>query len=180
MSRIGKNPIIIPSGVSIKIEDDQLIKIQGKFGDFEHLLDSNLLIEIKENKLYLKNLSKKKDYKKYYGLNRSLLANKILGASEPFKKILIAKGVGYKFQISEKKLILNVGYSHSIEFQVPENIQAEVEANTKLIISSSSKEDLGLFAAKIRKTRPPEPYKGKGIMYENETIIRKVGKSGKK
>lgn len=179
MSRIGRNPIPIPNGVKIQVEN-QKITISSSQIQFEHILGSNLEIEIKENNLYLKNKDEKKSSKKFYGLNRSLLSNKIYGASEPFRKILNAKGVGYKFQLSGNSLIVNVGYSHPIEFNVPDNIKASVEANTKLILSSPDKEALGLFASRVRKVRPPEPYKGKGIMYENEVILRKVGKSGKK
>lgn len=179
MSRIGKNPIKIPENVELK-QEKNLIKIIGKNISFEHLLEKNLTIKIKENKVYLLTTNVKKDFKKFYGLNRSLLANKILGAAEPFKKILIAKGVGYKFQVEGKKIIINAGYSHAIEFLASQNIKVEIESPTKLILSSSNKEELGLLASNIRKTRPPEPYKGKGIMYENEKIIKKIGKSGKK
>lgn len=178
MSRIGKNPISIPAGIDIKMEE-RLIKISGKYGNFEHILESEYEIKIEDNKLYLVQINPKK-HLKFYGLTRSLLANKIKGASEPFKKVLIAKGVGYKFQVNGEKLILSVGYSHPIEFDIPKTLKVEVEANIKLILSSSDKEELGFFAARVRKVRPPEPYKGKGIMYDNEKIIRKVGKSGKK
>ena len=178
MSRIGKNPISIPNGIDIKMED-RLIKISGKYGNFEHILESGYEMQIADNILYLTQIDPKK-HLKFYGLTRSLLANKINGAAEPFKKVLIAKGVGYKFQVNGTKLILSVGYSHPVEFSIPTTLKVEVEANTKLILSSSNKEELGFFAARIRKVRPPEPYKGKGIMYENEKIIRKVGKSGKK
>jgi len=178
MSRIGKNPISIPAGIDIKMEE-RLIKISGKYGNFEHILESEYEIKIEDNKLYLVQINPKK-HLFFYGLTRSLLANKIKGASEPFKKVLIAKGVGYKFQVNGEKLILSVGYSHPIEFDIPKTLKVEVEANIKLILSSSDKEELGFFAARVRKVRPPEPYKGKGIMYDNEKIIRKVGKSGKK
>jgi len=179
MSRIGREPISIPSGVEITI-DDQKIIIKGKYAHWEYILSSQFDCEIKENKFYLINKSDKNQLKKYYGLTRSLLANKILGAAEPFKKTLITKGVGYKFQVSANKLIISAGYSHPVEFVIPEAMTADVEANTKLTLTCNDKEALGLFAAQIRQTRPPEPYKGKGIMYENEKIIRKVGKSGKK
>jgi large subunit ribosomal protein L6 len=178
MSRIGKATILIPTGVSISFKDERFY-ISGKYGKFEHLLDANFSFILENNKLSIINTLSNNETKKLYGLNRSLIANKVLGVSKPYEKILIAQGVGYKFQKNENKINLNVGFSHLVEFQIPDIIFVTVESNTKLICVSIDKELLGQFCSKIRAIRPPEPYKGKGIKYETEIILRKVGKTGK-
>jgi len=178
MSRTGKSPILIPEGVKISIEENNLF-IEGKFGKFEHVLQKEFSVELKNRKLIVINNSKKDEMKKFHGLNRSLIANKIFGVSKPYSKVLLAQGVGYRFQITGNKLGLSVGFSHPVEFLIPEGISGTVEGNTKLTLVSNNKELLGQFCANVRSVRPPEPYKGKGIKYENEIILRKVGKAGK-
>ena len=115
----------------------------------------------------------------YHGLTRALIQNMIIGVNAKFSKILVAEGVGYKFQLDKQRLILNMGYTHPIEFIIPSDLEIKAESPTKIIISGIDKEKVGFLAAKIREIRPPEPYKGKGIMYEGEKILRKAGKSGK-
>jgi large subunit ribosomal protein L6 len=178
MSRIGKSTILIPTEVSVSFKNE-MFYISGKYGKFEHLLDTNFSFTLKNNKLSIINTLSNNETKKLYGLNRSLIANKVLGVSKPYEKILIAQGVGYKFQKNENKINLNVGFSHLVEFQIPDIIFVTVESNTKLVCRSIDKELLGQFCSRIRAIRPPEPYKGKGIKYETEIIARKVGKAGK-
>ena len=136
-----------------------------------------LLIE--EKKLVLKRLKETKEVKSYHGLIRALLQNMVKGVDQQFSKVLIAEGVGYKFQVEKTNLIVNVGYSHPIQFSIPTDLAIKVESNTKISILGIDKEKVGFFASQIRSTRPPEPYKGKGILYEGEKILRKAGKTGK-
>lgn len=178
MSRTGKSAIIIPDGVTIDVKENNIV-INGQFGKFEHVLQKEFSVEIKDKKLLVINNSEKTEMKKFHGLNRSLIANKILGVHKPYRKVLLTQGVGYRFQITENKIGLSVGFSHPVEFHIPKGISGTVEGNTKIIFISSDKELLGQFCATIRAVRPPEPYKGKGIRYENEIILRKVGKAGK-
>jgi large subunit ribosomal protein L6 len=121
-----------------------------------------------------------KEFKSYYGLVRALLANMVLGVCKPYVKILVLEGVGYKFNLSSTQLTLHIGYTHLISFKIPETLSLKMDSATKLVISGINKELVGYFASKIRILRIPEPYKGKGILYENEKIRRKVGKTGKK
>ena len=132
-----------------------------------------------ENKLNIIKLNDTKESRAYHGLTRALIQNMIIGVNTKFSKILVAEGVGYKFQLDKQRLILNMGYTHPIEFIIPSDLEIKAESPTKIIISGIDKEKVGFLAAKIREIRPPEPYKGKGIMYEGEKILRKAGKSGK-
>jgi len=178
MSRVGKNPIFIPQEVQIQIKE-QTLSISGKHGSFVHQLPPYLEAVLDKQVLTLTNHSPHKEDRKFHGLNRNLLANKIQGVSLPFQKILVAQGVGYRFQVANGKMTLSVGYSHPVLFEIPKEIQASVEANIRLTLSGIDKAQLGQFAATIRAVRSPEPYKGKGIKYENEVILRKAGKAGK-
>jgi large subunit ribosomal protein L6 len=178
MSRIGKLPINIPKDVSVTIEKEKIIT-KGKHGTLERSFRNLVSFEQEENLLHVIRLNETKACRSYHGLIRSLLQNMITGVNEMFKKVLIAEGIGYKFQLEQNKLVLNMGYSHPIEFIIPEDLKIKVESPTKIGISGIDKEKVGFFADKVKKVRPPEPYKGKGIMYEGETILRKAGKSGK-
>jgi large subunit ribosomal protein L6 len=178
MSRIGKRPIEIPAGVSVTLEEDKIL-IKGKHGSLEqtkvNLLDFNLL----ENKLYVSRKEETAKAKELHGLIRALLQNKISGVNEKFSKILLAEGVGYKFQIDKKTLIVNVGFTHPVQFEIPDELEVKIESPIKISISGMNKEKVGFLAAKIREIRPPEPYKGKGILYDGEIVRRKAGKTGK-
>jgi large subunit ribosomal protein L6 len=178
MSRIGKKLIEIPKDVNVVIEDGQ-VTVKGKYGTLEKGFNKNVTIEKQENQLSVKRNSEIKSVKSYHGLTRALIQNMVFGVDQKFSKVLIAKGVGYKFQIEGKALVLSMGYSHPINFDIPNDLEIKLESPTKIIISGIEKEKVGFLAAKIREVRPPEPYKGKGIMYENEKIIRKAGKTGK-
>lgn len=178
MSRIGKKEIIIPKNVLVSLENDKLV-VKGKYGLLEQLLFKEIQVLIKEEQIIV---SKKEDTKKaraLHGLLRALIQNMILGVSNKFSKTLSAEGVGYKFQQDKKALILTMGYSQPIEFIVPDNLAIKLESPTKLLIEGIEKQKVGLFASQIRAVRPPEPYKGKGIRYEGEILLRKTGKTGK-
>jgi large subunit ribosomal protein L6 len=178
MSRIGKKPIDIPEGVFVEIKEEKIF-IKGKHGNFQKHFSNLLECLIENNKLVLKRINDTKKSREYHGLMRALIQNMITGVNQEFSKILIAEGVGYKFQIEKTNLIVNVGYSHPIEFLIPTDLKIKLESNTKISITGIDKEKVGFFASQIRSTRPPEPYKGKGILYEGEKIIRKAGKTGK-
>jgi large subunit ribosomal protein L6 len=178
MSRIGKKSIEIPTDVSITIENTQII-VKGKYGIQKHSILDILNFKIEDSKLTITRIDDNKKTREYHGLTRALVQNMVLGVSQKFSKTLIAEGVGYKFQVEKEKLTLNVGFTHPIQFLIPADLSIKLESPTKIEIAGIDREKVGFLAAKIRETRPPEPYKGKGIMYENEKIIRKAGKTGK-
>lgn len=178
MSRIGKKAIEIPKDVSIEIEKEKIV-VKGKNGSLERPISNLLNLLLEENKLILKRVDETKKAKEYHGLMRALVQNMVQGVSQKFSKTLIAEGVGYKFQLDKANLIVNVGYSHPIEFLIPLDLNIKVESPTKICISGIDKERVGFFASQVRSTRPPEPYKGKGILYDGEKILRKAGKTGK-
>lgn len=178
MSRIGKQAIIIPSNTEVEIKEYS-ISIKGKRGTLQHKLPKSISIDKQGNQLQLSKSNEDKKTRQLYGLSRSIINNMIIGVSQGFTKKLVIQGVGYRAQIEGKNLILNVGYSHSVRIEPPKDIKITVENNTNIIISGIEKETVGQIAATIRTVRSPEPYKGKGIKYENEIIRRKVGKAGK-
>jgi large subunit ribosomal protein L6 len=179
MSRIGKKIINIPKEVSITINDRNIL-VKGKYGSLEKSFLDYIGLKLENQQLIvLPMITNTKRAKAYYGLCRALIQNMIIGVQNNFSKILIAEGVGYKFQLEKSKLILNMGFTHPIEFIIPNDLSVKLESPTKIIISGIDKEKVGFLAAKIRDIRPPEPYKGKGILYEGEKIIRKAGKTRK-
>lgn len=178
MSRIGKKAIEIPKDVSIKLENEKII-VKGKNGSLEKEILSNLKLEIIDQRLVITRNDDSKQSRSYHGLIRALVQNMVTGVDQKFSKTLVAEGVGYKFQIDKTKLILNVGFSHPVEFEIPADLSIKAESPIRVVISGIDKEKVGFLAAKIRDMRPPEPYKGKGILYEGEKILRKAGKTGK-
>lgn len=178
MSRIGKKAIEIPKDVGISFIDQKII-VKGKYGTLERVISNLVSIEIKENKILLSRIEETKNSREYHGLIRALIQNMVTGVENNFSKTLIAEGVGYKFQIDKNILILNVGFTHLVKFTIPADLTLIIESPTKLLIRGIDKEKVGFFASKIRSIRPPEPYKGKGLLYEGEKIRRKVGKTGK-
>jgi large subunit ribosomal protein L6 len=178
MSRIGKKIIDIPPEVLVTI-DNRKISTKGKYGSLEKSFKDYIQIEKNENKLNILKISDTKESRAYHGLTRALIQNMIIGVNNKFSKILVAEGIGYKFQLDKQRLVLNMGYTHPIEFIIPSDLEIKLESPTKIIISGIDKEKVGFLAAKVREIRPPEPYKGKGIMYLGEKILRKAGKSGK-
>jgi large subunit ribosomal protein L6 len=178
MSRIGKKAIEIPKEVSIKI-DGQKISVKGKYGTLERIINDVLTFQLTNDALVITRKDETKTSRSYHGLIRSLIQNMVSGVSEKFSKTLVAEGVGYKFQVDKTKLILSIGFSHPVEFLIPIDLGINLESPTRISISGIDKEKVGFLAAKIRDMRPPEPYKGKGILYDGEKIIRKAGKTGK-
>ena len=179
MSRIGKLPINLPSGVDVSC-NGQDITVKGKFGTLENQLPDSLSIEQNEGKLIVSLKTQTRNTRALHGLYRTLVNNMVIGVSEQFQQNLTLNGVGYRAAVQGKSIILNLGYSHPVEMEIPEGISIEVTKNTQINLKACDKELLGLFASKIRAWRPPEPYKGKGIIYEGEIVRRKAGKSGKK
>ena len=178
MSRIGKLPINIPKDVDINYTDSE-ITVKGKFGTLQTKVPDVIDINQTDNQLKVSLKEETKKIKALHGLYRTLINNMIIGVSEQFDLTLILKGVGYRAVVQGKELVLNLGYSHPVKIEIPADISVEVVQNTTLNLKSCNKELLGLFAANIRAWRQPEPYKGKGILYKDEQIIRKAGKSGK-
>lgn len=178
MSRIGKLPITIPESVDVKCNDSK-ITVKGKFGTLETIIPNGLTIlqDAGELKVSLKEETKK--VRALHGLYRTLINNMVVGVSEQFELTLTLKGVGYRAAVQGKEIVLNLGYSHPVNIEIPESVSVSVEKNTTINLKSCDKELLGLFAANIRSWRKPEPYKGKGILYKDEQIIRKAGKSAK-
>ncbi|MEN8188333.1 MAG: 50S ribosomal protein L6 [Thermodesulfobacteriota bacterium] len=176
MSRIGKQPIEVPAGVTVTI-DGQNIAVKGGKGALERIIHPEIAVAQEGNELLVTAKNEGKKINAFRGLTRSLINNMVLGVDKGFKKVMVIEGVGYKANVSGKTLTLNVGYSNPVQFPLPEGVSADVEANTKISLESADKELLGLTASKIRSVRKPEPYKGKGIRYEDEHIVRKVGKS---
>lgn len=178
-SRIGKLPIKLPSNVEIK-QNDFTLEIKGRFGKLSIELPNVINIDQQNDILHVNVITTDRKSRSLHGLYRSLIKNMIIGVSEQFIYTLKLTGVGYRGAVQGKKLTLNLGYSHPVELEIPEDISVEIVQNTTLKLTGCDNQSLGLFSAKIRSWRPPEPYKGKGISYENEVIKRKAGKSGKK
>jgi len=179
MSRIGKLAINIPKTVNL-INNNSVLTVKGEFGTLERIIPETIQIEKIDNRLIVSVKNQTRSNKALHGLYRTLINNMLIGVSEQFAITLILQGVGYRANIQDQSLVLNLGFSHLVKIIIPDNITVEVVQNTIIKIKGCDKEKLGLFAAKIRSWRPPEPYKGKGILYKNEQILRKAGKSGKK
>lgn len=181
MSRIGKLPIILPDNVDVNWSSSE-ITVKGKFGRLQRQIPETIGIQQDDNIL---KVSLKSEARNLHGLYRTLINNMVIGVSEQFHLTLILKGVGYRAAVQEKEekeekeIILNLGYSHPVKITIPEFISVEVVQNTTINLKSCDKELLGLFASNIRSWRRPEPYKGKGILYKDEQILRKAGKAGK-
>ncbi|MDO4276834.1 MAG: 50S ribosomal protein L6 [Eubacteriales bacterium] len=179
MSRIGRQPVVIPAGVEVKVAEGNVVTVKGPKGTLERALPTEMEIKVEEGQIVVTRPNDLKRMKSLHGLTRSLIQNMVTGVSAGFTKELEVNGVGYKAAKQGKKLVLNLGYSHPVEMEDPEGLESKVEGN-KITVSGISKEKVGQFAAEIRDKRRPEPYKGKGIKYADEVIRRKVGKTGKK
>lgn len=179
MSRIGLKPITIPSGVEIKINDDNNVEVKGPKGQLSENINPDMDIKIEDGVLTVARPSEDKKHKSLHGLSRTLISNMITGVTEGYSKTLEIEGTGYRAAKQGKKLVLTLGYSHPVELEDPSGIEVEVPAPNKIIVKGINKQQVGSYAAKIRDFRKPEPYKGKGIRYSNEIVRRKVGKTGK-
>lgn len=178
MSRIGLKPIEIPSGVTVTKEGNT-VTVKGPKGELTRTLHEDMIIDVKENEITVSRPSEQKEHRSLHGTTRSLIDNMVQGVTNGFERSLELVGVGYRANKQGNKLVLNVGYSHPVEFEPEKGIEIDVPANTKVIVKGIDKERVGELAANIRAVRPPEPYKGKGIRYEGEYVRRKEGKTGK-
>lgn len=179
MSRVGKKPIEVPADVTITLGDKNAVTVKGPKGELTREFHKDITIALEDNVLTLTRPSDSKDHRTNHGTTRALLANMVTGVSKGFERTLELVGVGYRAQLQGEKLVLNVGYSHPVEFTPENGVTVEVPANTKVIVKGIDKERVGALASNIRQVRPPEPYKGKGIRYEGEAVRRKEGKTGK-
>jgi len=177
MSRIGKQPIPVPSGIKVDIKGSH-VKVIGNKGTLERDIRPEIELKQEGDHLIVSPKGTSKRVMAFWGMTRTLLDNMIIGVDKGFQKKLIVEGVGYRAKVENTVLVLNVGYSNPVNFQLPDGISAEVDKNNQITLDGIDKELLGLTAARIREVRKPEPYKGKGIRYEGEHIVRKVGKAG--
>ena len=177
MSRIGKLPISIPSGVTITVDDDFIV-VKGPKGELKQFTMNGIKVEVIENEIRVTRATDEREHRSKHGLMRTLIANMIDGVTKGFSKKLEINGVGYRVALAGMSLKMSLGFSHEVIYALPEGIQATVEQNT-ITISGISKQLVGQVAAEIRALKKPEPYKGKGIKYSDERILRKSGKSGK-
>jgi large subunit ribosomal protein L6 len=180
MSRIGRTPIAIPSGVDVKVSDENVVTVTGPKGTLKTALTPDIKVSVDGNVINVTRPSDEQKHRSLHGLSRSLVANMVVGVTEGFKKELDVSGVGYRATKDGSKLVMNLGYSHQVIIEETNDIQIDVPAPNKIIVRGIDKQIVGQFAADVRKRRPPEPYKGKGIKYSNEVIRRKEGKTGAK
>ncbi|MBE5780532.1 MAG: 50S ribosomal protein L6 [Clostridiales bacterium] len=179
MSRIGKKPITVPAGVSIAVDEANLVTVKGSKGELTLKVDPEIKVNVDGGVVTVERPSDVKEHRALHGLYRTLVNNMVVGVSEGYTKTLEIVGVGYRAQKQGNKLVLNMGYSHPVEMEEFDGITFEVPAPTKILVKGIDKQVVGETAAKIRSVRKPEPYKGKGIRYEGEVVRRKVGKAGK-
>lgn len=179
MSRIGRMPIAIPAGVTVELAENNQVTVKGPKGTLSRVLPSEMEIKVEGSEVTVTRPNDLKKMKSLHGLTRTLIHNMVVGVTDGFTKELEVNGVGYRASKAGKKLTLNLGYSHPVEMEDPAGIESVVEGTNKITVKGIDKELVGQYAAEIRFKRPPEPYKGKGIKYADEVILRKVGKTGK-
>jgi len=177
MSRIGKMPISIPDGVKVKISNREIV-VEGPKGRLDYISPEGIFVRVEDKRILVERKSDDRFHKSLHGLVRSLINNMVTGVTSGFEKTLVITGVGYRAQMEGKKLILQLGFSHPVEFPPPPGISIEVEEQNKIKVIGIDKQLVGEVAVKIRRFKPPEPYKGKGIRYIDEKIKRKAGKIG--
>ena len=175
MSRIGKQPIPVPAGVSVSLDPGRVM-VAGPLGTLQQSVPQRIAIEQGEGELVVKRPTERGEDRALHGLTRTLVANMVEGVTKGFEKRLEIQGVGYRAALRGTDLVLNVGYSHEVEMKAPKGITFEVPVPTQITVKGIDKQQVGQIAAEIRRVRPPEPYKGKGIRYEGEYVRRKVGK----
>lgn len=177
MSRVGKLPVQIPQGVKVEVKDSH-VQVEGPKGTMTQYVSPDVSIKVEENTVVVERNKETKQARSYHGLYRQLVQNMVTGVSTGFSRNLLVTGVGYRAEVSEDRLILNIGYSNPIEYVIPEGVSVTTEGQNKVIVSGMDKQKVGQVSSEIRSLRMPEPYKGKGIKYEDERLRRKVGKSG--
>jgi large subunit ribosomal protein L6 len=179
MSRIGKKPVAVPSGVTVQVEG-QLIRVKGPKGELERTVHAEIGLALEGEQISVTRPSDESRHKALHGLTRTLIANMVEGVAKGYQKVLEIQGVGYKAEMTKTGLNVIAGYSHPVAYKAPEGITFAVANNTVVTISGPNKELVGQVAAELRQIRPPEPYKGKGIRYQGERVRRKAGKTGAK
>lgn len=179
MSRLGKLPVVIPQGVDLKINGSN-VEVKGPKGTLSLDIRPEVTVSVKDNECYVNRVDDSKPARAFHGLFRQLINNMVVGVTEGFTKTLLVNGVGYRAEVQGNILVLNLGYSMPIEYYIPEGVTVTVEENTKIKVWGIDKALVGKVASEIRSIRPVEPYKGKGVRYEDEHVRRKVGKSGVK
>lgn len=180
MSRIGRQPVVIPAGVTVEVAEGNKVTVKGAKGTLERVLPAEMTIKVEDGHVVVTRPNDLKKMKSLHGLTRTLIHNMVVGVTEGYTKKLEVNGVGYRAQKQGKTLVLSLGYSHPVEMTDPEGVTTTLEGQNIIIVSGIDKEKVGQYAAEIRDKRRPEPYKGKGIKYADEVIRRKVGKTGKK
>jgi len=180
MSRIGRTPITVPAGVNINITEDNVVTVKGPKGTLERVLSPEMKVELSDGVMNVTRPSDIPRHRSLHGLTRTLVSNMVTGVTDGYSKELDIQGVGFRATKEGKKLVMNLGYSHQVIVEETDSITIDVPSPNKIIISGIDKQEVGQFAADIRKKRPPEPYKGKGIRYLNEVVRRKEGKTGAK
>src|SRR5437763_13428292 len=175
MSRIGRKPISVPTGVTVTI-DPEVVRVHGPKGELSERIPRDITVRQEGEELLVTRPTDRAEHRALHGLTRSLIANMVTGVTDGFSKTLEIQGVGYRAQLKGSDLELALGYSHPVPIKAPQGIEFEVPQPTRIIVKGSSKQAVGEIAAIIRKQRPPEPYKGKGIRYQGEYVLRKVGK----
>ena len=180
MSRIGRLPITIPGGVTVNVDETNLVTVKGPLGELKEQISKDLKVTIENGVMTVERPSDNKIHRALHGLSRTLINNMVVGVSQGYTKKLKIVGVGYKANKNGKNLELSLGFSHPVSMEDPSGITTEVPVQTEIIVKGINKQQVGNYAAKIRDWRRPEPYKGKGIRYENENVRRKEGKTGKK
>ncbi|WP_244834367.1 50S ribosomal protein L6 [Clostridium sp. BJN0001] len=180
MSRIGKLPVAIPNGVTVAVTPDNVVTVKGPKGELVKAMHKDMSIAVENNEVIVTRHSEQKDHRALHGLTRALINNMVIGVTEGYQKTLELVGVGYRAQLKGKKLVMNLGYSHPVEVEPIDGITFETPNQITVVVKGIDKEKVGFAAADIRKWRVPEPYKGKGIKYQDEVIRRKEGKTGKK
>lgn len=178
MSRIGREPIVIPAGVDVTV-DGSTVTVKGPKGELTRTVHPNMTVEKKDGQILVSRPNDNKENRSLHGLTRTLIANMVTGVEKGFSKELEINGIGYRAEKKGKDLVMNIGYSHQVVMSEVDGISIDVPAPNKIIISGPDKQKVGQFAAEVREKRPPEPYKGKGIKYASEHIRRKEGKAGK-
>lgn len=179
MSKLGKLPVTIPAGVTVTVANN-LVTVKGPKGELKQDFSNNVKVEVKGTEVIVERINDTKQSNADHGLYRNLIHNMVVGVSTGFTKTLVITGVGYRAEVQGKTLMLNLGYSNDFFAAIPEGLTVTADAQGKVTITGADKQQVGEFSAQIRKLRMPEPYKGKGIRYDNEVIRRKVGKTGVK
>lgn len=180
MSRIGREPITIPAGVEVKFDDNNHVTVKGPLGTLERTIAPGIKLEVKDGVLTVSRPNDEKEFRSLHGLTRSLVNNMVEGVTHGFSKTLSVQGVGYRVAKEGSRLVMTIGYSHQVIVEETDSIKIDVPDPNTIIIKGNDKQEVGQFAADVRKKRPPEPYKGKGIRYANEVVRHKEGKTGAK